>query len=998
MRHRSRRWIYPIAGLALIVAAAVAAGPWPRMSEAQAALDRQTELETLRVERGDTLSGILAAAGVRIIDADRAGKAIQREMNLRRMSIDRQVRLLFGTGDAERRILLAVSVETGRGRFVEATRTANGGYRARRTALPLARAAAVSGVAFGREGRVLTVARNETIGGILHRHGIAANTVDAAVKALRVHFDPRALMPGQSISIVASRGAEGAPVLSGFAVHLDGDSAVTVVRTEDGGFVARRTTRDALRAAPSVRAITTPVEKPACRAMGSPPPDTARPMAGLQSDAEPRTAGAPEPPAYRGTLQNGGSPMAPPLDADVRGAEADTVVRRLRPGVTVRIRKRPGRDAEPHLDEPDVEVPRSRRARVERARKGRFSSRIAPGPRPADRPRTMAGVVVAGAVKDSGIVPIAKPTAPRAEPALAPVPRPTAPVGVAGASVEAPATTGMTPPPPEPLPPFVKHIEARAGDTLMAILRRHGIDRWEADRAIRATRKLFNPRRLRIGQKMTLVTGIDPTGADSLEAIAIHLDEDRFVKVTRASGESFGAARVTTLDLGIDRPGLTAATGVSTEDAPHAGRADRTGHGQVMNGALVAGAAPIAPAGEPRDGTAAASVSAAATIPVGVTRDGDDGLVRKAVVIDEGDTLSVALTRAGSARGDAEAAIVAFRKVHNPRRLQIGQTLSLSFEPERESNGALRLAEIALDVAPDREVVITRGDDGAFLSRAVDRPLDRVLRRRVGVIETSLYDAALVAGIPIQTMMEMLHIFSYDVDFQRDIQPGNGFEILHEAAYDPAGNAVEHGPLLYAALEAGERAFELFRHEPHDGPVDYLDSQGESARKALMRTPINGARLSSGYGMRRHPILGYSRKHLGVDFAAPRGTPVFAAGDGTIEQVGREGNYGKYIRIRHNGAYSTAYAHLSGYAKGMKRGKRVRQGQVIGYVGSTGMSTGPHLHYEVLLNRKRINPMALKLPTGRKLKGRELAAFRERMQKIRVLLAEVPAITRIARQ
>ena len=165
-----------------------------------------------------------------------------------------------------------------------------------------------------------------------------------------------------------------------------------------------------------------------------------------------------------------------------------------------------------------------------------------------------------------------------------------------------------------------------------------------------------------------------------------------------------------------------------------------------------------------------------------------------------------------------------------------------------------------------------------------------------------------------------------------------------------------------------------------------------------MRTPINGARLSSGYGMRKHPILGYNKKHLGVDFAAPTGTPIYAGGDGTITMIGRHGNYGKYIRIRHNGTYNTGYAHLSGYAKGMKKGKRVRQGQVIGYVGSTGMSTGPHLHYEVMQGNKRINPMTLKLPSGRKLKGQELAAFQQQVQKITVLLAEVPAVTRVAQR
>ena len=250
--------------------------------------------------------------------------------------------------------------------------------------------------------------------------------------------------------------------------------------------------------------------------------------------------------------------------------------------------------------------------------------------------------------------------------------------------------------------------------------------------------------------------------------------------------------------------------------------------------------------------------------------------------------------------------------------------------------------------------------------------------------------------MPNQVLMEMVHIFSFDVDFQREIQRGNRFEVLYEAVFNGDGEFVENGPILYAKLEVGEREVELFRYEPDEGPADYLDAGGASVRKALMRTPINGARLSSGYGMRRHPILGYNKKHLGVDFAAPIGTPIYAGGDGTITMIGWHGNYGKYVRIRHNSTYSTGYAHLSGYAKGMKKGKRVRQGQVIAYVGSTGMSTGPHLHYEVMRGNKRINPMTLKLPSGRKLKGREMAAFQEQVQKITILLAEVPTVRQLA--
>ena len=218
--------------------------------------------------------------------------------------------------------------------------------------------------------------------------------------------------------------------------------------------------------------------------------------------------------------------------------------------------------------------------------------------------------------------------------------------------------------------------------------------------------------------------------------------------------------------------------------------------------------------------------------------------------------------------------------------------------------------------------------------------------------------------------MEMVHIFSFDVDFQHDIQPGDHFEVLYEAVFDKTGAFVENGPDPVrppGGRRAGRRAVPL-RARGGAGR-DYLDAKGASARKALMRTPINGARLSSAYGMRKHPILGYNKKHLGVDFAAPTGTPIYAGGDGTISMIGRYGNYGKYIRVRHNGTYSTGYAHLSGYAKGMKKGKRVRQGQVIGYVGSTGMSTGPHLHYEVMQGNKAHQPDDAQAPLRPQAEG-----------------------------
>ena len=969
--------------LALIAAVAVAlAAP---IQTALAAVQAETELETLRFGRGDSLSVLLNRSGVRAVDADRIIKAIQKRTNLRRMSVGREVRLLFRVEGERRRVPVAVSVETRPGRFVEAIRTAKGDYSARRTSIPLTQPVSLSDVSFERDGSTMTVRRNETISGILHRYGVDGKTVDAVVGALRAYFDPRDLMPGHKITIVGGHGADGAPHLIGIALHLDDDEAMAVVRTDGGGFTSRRTTAAALgtagltaAAAPAAEEIV-PLQKPTRETVETGAESADQPGADTPPYDGPQHPVEPELFELSRTLHSGRTLMDVLLDADVRRPEADALVqslrrvfnpRRLPAGVTVRVTKRPVPGFEPRIALLDIELPKGRHIVVERGEKGRFSSRITKEPPAPARPRA-----VANAAEVDRTAPIAAPA--------------------------------------DALPPSAIRITVRSGDTLMAILRRHGIDRVEADRAIQAARKLFNLRRLRVGQEITLVTGIDETGADTLKAVALRVGDDRYVKVTRVASGHFDAAEVDRLGLVAAPLSRVTAAAAPPDDKRHRDRASLAERGQVMSGAFVAAAAPIATvppgpepqgAADPHNGavngtvipTIKGTINGALNDRASTPLDGDDGLVRKAMIIRSGDTLSAALTRAGGTREEAEAAIVAFRKVHNPRRLRVGQTLSLAFEQENGSNGAPRLAALALDVAADRDVVVTRGDDGIFLPSVVDRPLDRILQRTVGTIDSNLYDAALAAGMPNQVLMEMVHIFSFDVDFQRDIQPGDRFEVLYEAVFNRAGEFVENGPILYATLEVGEREVELFRYEPDEGPADHLDARGASVRKALMRTPINGARLSSGYGVRKHPILGYNKKHLGVDFAAPKGTPVYAGGDGAIAMIGRHGNYGKYIRIRHNGTYSTGYAHLNGFAKGMKRGKRVRQGQVIAYVGSTGMSTGPHLHYEVMQGNKRINPMTLKLPSGRKLAGRELALFHEQVQKITILRAEVPAVTQLA--
>ena len=222
--------------------------------------------------------------------------------------------------------------------------------------------------------------------------------------------------------------------------------------------------------------------------------------------------------------------------------------------------------------------------------------------------------------------------------------------------------------------------------------------------------------------------------------------------------------------------------------------------------------------------------------------------------------------------------------------------------------------------------------------------------------------------------MEFVQLFSFDIDFQRDIRNGNSLKILFDQYYDKYDNVVKTGSIYFAEINLLSSSYELYRFKSQD-MVEYFNADGKSATKALMKTPINGARLSSGFGMRKHPILGYNKKHQGVDFAAPTGTPIMAAGTGHIEFIGNNGGAGKYIRIKHLNGYKTSYSHLSKYASGIKKNVRVTQGQTIGYVGNTGLSTGPHLHYEVIYNGERINPMKMKLPSGKKLEGENLKNF-----------------------
>ena len=244
---------------------------------------------------------------------------------------------------------------------------------------------------------------------------------------------------------------------------------------------------------------------------------------------------------------------------------------------------------------------------------------------------------------------------------------------------------------------------------------------------------------------------------------------------------------------------------------------------------------------------------------------------------------------------------------------------------------------------------------------------------------------------------ELVKIFRYDVDFQRDLQPGDTFDVLYQRVSDDEGAFVRRGDIVYAALTLSgvRRAFYLYR-APGSASADYYNAKGESVRKALLRTPLDAAKISSPFGNRMHPILGYTRMHRGVDFAAPTGTPIYAAGNASVVEAGRKGGYGIYARLRHDGGYETAYGHMRALAKGLKPGTSVHQGQIIGYVGATGEATGPHLHYEVLARGQQFNPLGVKFSGGRVLAGRELTAFAAARAGIDRWLAAMPGVTRVS--
>jgi murein DD-endopeptidase MepM/ murein hydrolase activator NlpD len=357
----------------------------------------------------------------------------------------------------------------------------------------------------------------------------------------------------------------------------------------------------------------------------------------------------------------------------------------------------------------------------------------------------------------------------------------------------------------------------------------------------------------------------------------------------------------------------------------------------------------------------------------------------KTLKVRSGDSLGPLFQKNGLSGGEAYKVTQAFATVYKPRNVRVGHEFNLHFNGET-------LEHLTFKPSIEKTVFVDlKGEDYTAREVAAEFKYEKI-----GVkaqISNSLYLDATRLGAPDRVVQQFANIYEYSVDFQRDIQPGDEFEMFFEVARDRKGDIIKSGDLLYTSFSPRKKKLDYWLYTDSKGRENFYDAKGKTAKRKLRATPVNGARLSSSYGRRKHPILGYRKMHAGVDFAAPRGTPILAAGSGTVERANRYGGYGNYIRIRHTDGYKTAYAHLNKFARGVRKGKYVKQDQVIGYVGTTGRSTGPHLHYEVHLNGKKINPRRLSQLSGKPLNKNEIPSFAKRRKEIDSMRLQSETIT-----
>ena len=369
----------------------------------------------------------------------------------------------------------------------------------------------------------------------------------------------------------------------------------------------------------------------------------------------------------------------------------------------------------------------------------------------------------------------------------------------------------------------------------------------------------------------------------------------------------------------------------------------------------------------------------------------------------KGRTLIDEIVSRGVAREAAQALVASIEPVFPTRQFKDGTEFELTLEQQQDFYGRYVIfpVRLAFRPGPTENILVEADEDGHFAARIDGEKQGTASRyanydhlRTKARVGSSLYATAKDYKVPDYITAELTRVFAYDVDFQRQVKASNSFEVFYGNPL--TGSSKKRKVLHYAQLTLGGKTKTYYRFTTADGQTDYYDESGRSATKSLLKTPVSGFKLTSGYGMRRHPLLGYNKMHTGIDFGAPYGTPIRAAGNAKVEVAGRFGAYGIAVKLQHNGKYETLYAHMSRLAEGIRPGASVRQGQVIGYVGSTGRSTGPHLHYEVRMSNRPVNPTRIKASGGRQLAGKDLRSFQSLKGRIVAMMKVAPSGTRVA--
>jgi murein DD-endopeptidase MepM/ murein hydrolase activator NlpD len=367
-------------------------------------------------------------------------------------------------------------------------------------------------------------------------------------------------------------------------------------------------------------------------------------------------------------------------------------------------------------------------------------------------------------------------------------------------------------------------------------------------------------------------------------------------------------------------------------------------------------------------------------------RPGMSAPVSMMINVRPGESFESAVRRTGVGKDEAQQAVAMLGKAFDTVNIKAGMVFQAAVAKPLGAEGSAKLVGLSMRVGPATAVTLSRAFDGALHLHKMEETVVDQTTVAAGRMGGSLFASAQKAGATPELTAQVVKLFSHRLDFSRDVQPDDRFSMVFDRKVTASGRTISAGDLLFAEIRAKGAATRLYRFKaPGMAEAQYFDEFGKNIRSLLLRTPLDSVRITSSFGMRLHPILGFSRMHAGIDFGAPQGTPVYAAGDGVVEKAGWAGGYGRWLQIKHAGGYETGYGHLAGWA--VSAGQHVHQGQVVAYVGSTGLSTGPHLHYEIMVNGQKVNPSGFKAPSGTVLGGRELAAFKAEKSRIDGLIA-----------